>query len=56
MTEILAVSLIKTIEKIHILDFTKDLPLKDSKIMDHQLIFQKIDEEIVIKKNNRQRL
>jgi transposase len=50
MIEILAISLIKIIEKLHLLDFTKDLTGKDSKVMGPQLIFQKLDEEIGIKK------
>ena len=50
MLELLAVSLIEIIERLHLLDLTKDIEGKDSKEIGYNLIFKKIDEQISLKK------
>ena len=49
MLELLAVSLIEIIERLHLLDLTKDIEGKDSKEIGCKLIFKKLDEQIGLK-------
>ena len=49
MLELLAVSLIEIIERLHLLDLTKDIEGKDSKEIGCNLIFKKLDEQIGLK-------
>ena len=50
MLEVLAVSLIEIIDRLHLLDLTKDIEGKDSKEIGCNLIFKKLDEQIGLKK------
>ena len=50
MIELLAVSLIEIIDRLHILNITKDVEGKESKEMGCSLVFKKLDEQIGIKK------
>ena len=50
MLELLAVSLVEIIERLHLLDLTKDIEGKESKEIGCGLVFKKLDEQIGIKK------
>ena len=50
MIELLAVSLIEIIDRLHILNIAKDVEGKESKEMGCSLVFKKLDEQIGIKK------
>ena len=50
MLELLAISLIEIIDRLHLLDLSKDIEGKDSKEIGCNLIFKKLDEQIGLKK------
>ena len=49
MLELLAISLIEIIDRLHLLDLSKDIEGKDSKEIGCNLIFKKLDEQIGLK-------
>ena len=50
MLELLAISLVEIIDRLHILDVAKDIEGKESKEMGCSLVFKKLDEQLGIKK------
>ena len=50
MLELLAISLVEIIDRLHILDVAKDVEGKESKEMGCSLVFKKLDEQLGIKK------
>lgn len=50
MLELLAISLVEIIDRLHILDVVKDIEGKESKEMGCSLVFKKLDEQLGIKK------
>ena len=50
MLELLAISLVEIIDRLHILDVAKDVEGKESKEMECSLVFKKLDEQVGIKK------